>query len=78
MIRQYTATGATVDEAIANACKELGVSPDEVRPEILRFPKKGFLGFGKVTAEVRVSIETEDEPKKPVNRNPYDMESKRY
>lgn len=68
MIRQYTATGATVDEAIANACKELGVSPDEVRPEILRFPKKGFLGFGKVTAEVRVSIETEDEPKKPVKK----------
>ncbi len=68
MIRQYTATGATVDEAIANACKELGVSPDEVRPEILRFPKKGFLGFGKVKAEVRVSIETEDEPKKPVKK----------
>lgn len=68
MIRQYTATGATVDEAIANACKELGVSPDEVRPEILRFPKKGFLGIGKVTAEVRVSIETEDEPKKPVKK----------
>lgn len=68
MIRQYTATGATVDEAIANACKELGVSPDEVRPEILRFPKKGFLGIGKVTAEVRVTIETEDEPKKAVKK----------
>ncbi len=69
MIRQYTATGATVEEAIANACRELGVSPDDARPEVLRFPKKGFLGFGKVTAEVRVTVETEDEePKKPAKK----------
>lgn len=65
MIREFTATGATVEEAIENACRELGVSPDEATPEVLRFPKKGFLGIGKTDAEVRVTVETEEEVKKP-------------
>lgn len=65
MIREFTATGATVEEAIQNACRELGVSIDEVTPEVLRFPKKGFLGIGKIDAEVRVTVQTEEEAKKP-------------
>lgn len=64
MNRQFTATGATVEEAIENACKELGVSPEDVTPEVLRFPKKGFLGLGKTSAEVRVTVLGEEEPKK--------------
>ena len=68
MSRQFTATGATVEEAIENACRELGVSVEDVTPEILRFPKKGFLGLGKVTAEVRVTVAGEEEPKKPVRK----------
>ena len=68
MSRQFTATGATVEEAIENACRDLGVSGEDVTPEILRFPKKGFLGLGKVTAEVRVTVAGEEEPKKPVRK----------
>ena len=41
MIREYTATGATVEEAIENACRELGVSPLDVR--FSGFPKRDFL-----------------------------------
>ena len=59
MIREYTATGATVEEAIENACRELGVSPLDVTPEILRLPKKGF--FKKVLAEVRITVQSDDE-----------------
>ena len=58
MIREYTATGATVEEAIENACRELGVSPLDVTPEILRLPKKGF--FKKVLGEVRISVQSDD------------------
>ncbi len=59
MIREYTATGATVEEAIENACRELGVSPLDVTPEILKLPKKGF--FKKTPAEVRITVQSEDE-----------------
>ncbi|MGI5894621.1 MAG: RNA-binding cell elongation regulator Jag/EloR [Candidatus Merdivicinus sp.] len=68
MKREFTATGATVEEAIENACRELGVSPDDVTPEILRFPKKGFLGIGKVDAEVRITIDNGEEAPKPVKK----------
>ena len=59
MIREYTATGATVEEAIENACRELGVSPADVTPEILKLPKKGF--FKKTPAEVRITVQSDDE-----------------
>lgn len=59
MIREYTATGATVEEAIENACRELGVSPADVTPEILKLPKKGF--FKKTPAEVRVVVQSDEE-----------------
>ena len=59
MIREYTATGATVEEAIENACRELGVSPLDVTPEILKLPKKGF--FKKTPAEVRITVQSEEE-----------------
>ena len=59
MIREDTATGATVEEAIENACRELGVSPLDVTPEILKLPKKGF--FKKTPAEVRITVQSEEE-----------------
>ena len=59
MIREYTATGATVEEAIENACRELGVSPTDVTPEILKLPKKGF--FKKTPAEVRIVVQSDEE-----------------
>ena len=68
MLRQYTATGVTVEEAIETACKELGVSPSEVTPEILRLPKKGF--FKKVLAEVRVTVQSDEDILKQAEPKP--------
>ena len=60
MTREYVASANTVDEAIAIACRELGVSEEECSPEILQLPKKGLFGKIKQQAKVRVIIETID------------------
>jgi len=52
-----TATGKTVDEALENAKKELGIDviDDGLKYEIIDLPKKsGFLGLKTVPAKVRV------------------------
>ena len=46
----------TVEEAVAIALDELGVSRDEVEVEILSEGKPGFLGFGSGEATVRVKL----------------------
>ena len=49
-------TAKTVEDAIALALEELGAHRDEVEIEILDEGDKGFLGFGKKEARVRVSL----------------------
>ena len=75
--RSYTATGKTVDEALENAKKGLGIETiDGYNFEILEYDKKGFLGIGSKPARVRVFEEGEDEPvakveeKKPERKQP--------
>ena len=58
MTREYIASANTVDEAIAIACEELGVSQDECSTEVLQLPKKGLFGKIKQQAKVRVVVET--------------------
>ena len=66
MINTLEKSARTVDAAIDEALKELGLSRDDVSVEILEMGKSGFLGFGAVPARVRVSYETpEPEPVKP-------------
>jgi spoIIIJ-associated protein len=61
--RSFTATGKTVDEALENAKKGLGIETiDGFNFEILEYDKKGFLGIGSKPAKVRVFEEGEDEP----------------
>ena len=44
MTREYIASANTVDEAIDIACRELGITPDEISSrEVLQLPKKAFL-----------------------------------
>ncbi len=60
--RSFTATGKTVDEALENAKKGLGIETiDGFNFEILEYDKKGFLGIGSKPAKVRVFEEGEDE-----------------
>ncbi len=68
MIHEAIATGATIDEALANAKKELGAPADaDVRTEIIAMPQKKILGlFGGSPAKAKAWYETPDAPaKKP-------------
>ena len=54
---EYVETeGDTIDDAIANALKILGVERDRVTVEILDQGKKGILGLGSKKARVRASL----------------------
>ena len=46
-LKTLTIKGKTVDEAIANGLREMGLSIDEVTIEILQDGGRGFLGLGK-------------------------------
>lgn len=65
MIHEAIATGATVDEARANAIAELKAPKDaDVHTEILAMPTKKILGlFGGSPAKARAYYETPDAPK---------------
>lgn len=54
MIREAIVFGKTVEEAIENGLKELGVTADKAEYEVIENAKKGFLGFGEAPAKVRV------------------------
>ena len=59
MIREAIATGATVEEAKENACKELGVETydDRIDFEIIEMQSKKVLGlFGGHPAKVKVIL----------------------
>ena len=60
MINTLEKSARTVDAAIEEALKELGMSRDDVSVEILDMGKTGFLGIGASPARVRVSYETPD------------------
>lgn len=64
MKREATATGRTVEEAIAAACSMLGAERDSVDFEILELPSKRLLGLlGATEAKVRVTMEESVENK---------------
>jgi len=49
-------TGRSVDEAVAAGLRELGVSMDRVKVEVLDEGKAGFLGIGARPATVRLTV----------------------
>lgn len=55
MIRETIGVGASIEEAVNNACAELGVSVDDIDREIIDYPKAKTFGlFGGSPAKVRV------------------------
>ena len=62
MVKEYTATGKTVEEAIEAGCAAIGEAREDVQFEILELPKKTFLGLKTIPAKVRVYLEVEEAP----------------
>lgn len=65
MEKFITATGKTIDRAIAAALEQLRMDRDSVSVEVLDNPKSGFLGIGAQPARVKVTYEAPDEALKP-------------
>lgn len=61
MEKFITATGKTIDLAIAAALEQLGMDRDSVSVEVLEQPRSGFLGIGAQPAKIKVSYEAPDE-----------------
>ena len=61
MCNETIATGKTVEEAIQNGCKQLGKDVSECEVVVLEESKKGFLGFGKTDAKVKVTAKVVEE-----------------
>ena len=75
---EVTATGATIDEAIANARAELGIGEDvEIDHEIIDLPEKKLLGlFGGKLAKVTVSYDDGKPEPKPARQKKAKSETK--
>ncbi len=57
MVKEAFGTGDTIDEALAQACSELGVEPEKAEYEVLQEPAKKKLGiFGGNPAKVRAYV----------------------
>ena len=54
MKQELIVSGKTIEAAVEKAVNELGVTLEDVTYEVLVQPKKGFLGFGEVAAQVKV------------------------
>ena len=54
MKQELIVSGKTIEAAVEKAVNELGVTVEDVTYEVLVQPKKGFLGFGEVAAQVKV------------------------
>ena len=67
MKTEFRVTAKTVSEAYTKAI-ELYSSLGEISYEIVSEGKKGFLGFGKVDAVIKVTVDDGKEEKKPKNQ----------
>ena len=58
MIREFIATADTIEEALSQACSQLGTNPDSTQYEVLQQPEKKKFGlFGGSPAKVRAYVE---------------------
>ena len=60
MKKEITATGKTVDEALASAKQTIGADVEGIEYEILELPKKGLLGIGSAPAVIKVTYTVPD------------------
>ncbi len=60
-MKEITATGKTVEDAVASALRQLNTTEDKVQIEIISRGSKGVLGFGSTEAQVKVTLLGEDD-----------------
>lgn len=76
MIREYTSTAATIEEAVQIGCDMLGVQRDDVCVEIIDYPKAKTFGlFGGCDAKVRVYIDDGEPEEVEVAPAPVEMKT---
>jgi len=61
MMESIERSGKTVDDAVNDALKQLGVSRDQVEVQVLQEGKSGFLGIGSTPAKVLVTLRIDPE-----------------
>ena len=61
MLREEIGKGRTLEAAIADGARKLGIDASRIEYEVIEAPKKGFLGFGEAPAKVRVFVEVGSE-----------------
>ena len=61
-MRSYEETGKTVDDAIANGLRRLGLERDEVTIHVISEGRAGILGLGAEPARIRIEIPDPGEP----------------
>jgi len=54
MKREVIVTAKTIEDAIEIGAKELNMKIEDVTPEVLELPKKGFLGIGATGYKVKI------------------------
>ncbi len=59
MKQELIVSGKTIEAAVEQAAADLGIAADKLTVEVLVQPKKGFLGFGEVAAQVKVTYTKE-------------------
>ena len=57
MKKEITVTAKTVDEAVEEAAKQLGVAVSDIEYTVLEEPKKGLFGIGAMPAKISASYE---------------------
>lgn len=57
MVKEYIATGKTVEAAVEAGAEALGVGVSDVSYEIIEEPSRGFFGLGATEARVKVCYE---------------------
>lgn len=65
MIKNFEASGKTVEEAIDNALALANAAIEDVDIEVLELGGRGVFGLGKKDARVRISLEAPEEIKQP-------------
>ena len=70
MLKEYEASGKTLDEAIDMVCLRAGRTIDELNIEVIDMPSKGIFGIGHRDARVRATFEAPDELVVPVAEPP--------